>query len=242
MMMQRIRRMQRTRQFHPEAGISLIELIVAMAILTVLSTIVVGTYASTVNAIGTANTVNKNSEQASNAMNESARQIRAATSNPVSSTTGSVPNAPAIVAAGTESVTLYAYVNLQSSSVQQPEQVRLRIDPTTREYKEDVWAGTQSSAGYWTFPATTTTPSLTRTLAGFVAPHAGTATPTNPYVFTYMAGTTPLAVPTTGPSWTTAQFNSITAIQITLTVETSITTATQSVTLQNTVGMPNLNE
>jgi prepilin-type N-terminal cleavage/methylation domain-containing protein len=234
--------MQRARELHPEAGFSLIELIVAMAILTVLSTIVIGTYVSTVKVMGTANAVNVNSEQASNAMNESARQIRAATSNPVASTSGSVPNAPAIVAAGTDSVTLYAYVNLQSSSIQQPEQVRLRVDPTTRQFKEDIWPGTQSSAGYWTFPATTTTPSLTRTLAGFVAPHVGAATTSNPYVFTYLAGGTALTVPTTGPPWTPAQFNSITAIQITLTVETNITTATQSVTLQNTVGMPNLNE
>jgi prepilin-type N-terminal cleavage/methylation domain-containing protein len=234
MMMQRIRRMQRARQLDPEAGFSLIELIVAIAILTVLSAIVVATYSSTVRALADANTVNLNSEQASNAMNESARQIRAATSNPVS---GSVANDPAIVSGGTESLTLYAYVNLQSSSVQQPEQVRLRVDPTTRQYKEDIWSGTQSSAGYWTFPATSTTPTQTRTLAGFVAPHTGS----NLYVFTYMAGTTALTVPTTG-AFTTAQLNSITAIQITLTVETNITTATQSVTLQNTVGMPNLNE
>ncbi len=233
-MIARIRRLRRARQLNPDAGITLIELIVAMGILTVLLTIVVGTYASTVNAMGTANEVNLNSKQASNAMNEGARQIRAATSNPVS---GSAANDPAVVAAGTESVTLYTYVNLQSTTSQLPAQVRLRVDPTTRQFKEDIWPGTQSMAGYWSFPSTSTTPSSTRTLAGFVAPHTTGA----PWTFTYMAGTTALTVPPTG-TFTLAQLNSITAIQLTLTVETNITTASQSVTLQNTVGMPNLNQ
>ena len=54
-----------------------------------------------------------------------------------------------------------------------------------------------------------------------------------------MAGTTPLIVPTTG-SFTAAQRGSITAIKITLTIQGSLTDASRPVTLQNTVGMPNL--
>ncbi|HEY4267022.1 MAG TPA: prepilin-type N-terminal cleavage/methylation domain-containing protein [Galbitalea sp.] len=232
-MIARIHRLRRARQINPDAGITLIELIVAMGILTVLSTIVIGTYASTVKVIGTASEVNVNSKEASNAMNEGARQIRAATSNPVS---GSAANDPAVVDATNESVVLYTYVNLQSTTTQLPEQVRLRVDPTTRQFKEDMWAGTQSSAGFWTFPLPSTPPKSTRILAGYVASPTGT----NPWTFTYMAGATALPVPATG--FTLAQRNSITAIQLTLTVETNITTASQSVTLQNTVGMPNLNQ
>ena len=235
-MIARIQSMRRARQLNPDAGITLIELIVAMGILTVLSTIVIGTYASTVNVIGTASAVNVNSKEASNAMNEGARQIRAATSNPVS---GSALNDPAIVCASTESVTMYTYVNLQSTTSQLPAQVRLRVDPTTRQFKEDIWPGTQSSAGFWTFPAMTTTPKTTRILAGFVAPQKGS----NPYTFTYKTGTTgTLAAVASCGTFTKDQLSSVTAIQLTLTVEKNITTASQSVTLQNTVGMPNLNQ
>jgi Tfp pilus assembly protein PilW len=218
-----------------ESGISLIELIVAMAILLVIITIVVGTYSSTVKSLGLSNSLNKNSEQASNGMNESARQIRAATSNPVLNAV----NDPAVVEAGTDFVTIYAYVNLQSSSIQQPEMVRLRVDSATRAFKEDIWPATQNAAGYWIFPLPSTPPTTTRTLCTFVTPYSGTG----PYTFTYYAGSNPLTVPTTAPfAFSTAQLNSITSIQLTLTVQTSATNANQSVTLQNTIGMPNLNQ
>jgi prepilin-type N-terminal cleavage/methylation domain-containing protein len=216
-----------------DRGISMIELIVAMAILLIIITLVVGAYSSTVRSLGVSNSLNKNSEQASNGMNESAREIRAATSNPVVN----AANDPAVVAATNESVTIYAYVNLQSASVQQPEMVRLRVDSTTRAFKEDIWPATQNAAGYWIFPSPTTTPTNTRILCTYVTPYSGSG----PYTFTYLAGTTPLVVPTTG-TFTTAQLNSITSIQLTLTVQTNLTNANQSVTLQNTIGMPNLNQ
>jgi hypothetical protein len=178
--------------------------------------------------------LNKNTEQASNGMNETARQIRAATSNPVLN----MPNDAAVVQAATDSVTIYAYVNLQSVSVQQPQMVRLRVDPTTRSYKEDIWPATQNAGGYWIFPSPSSTPASTRTLCTFVTP----APVGGPYTFTYYAGQTAVAVPTDGTTWSAAQFASITSIQLTLTVQTSQTNANQTVTLQNTIGMPNLNQ
>lgn len=217
-----------------DRGITLIELIVAMGLVIVLSTIVVGTYRSLVQAIGTANSLNRNTEQASLGMNEAAREIRAATSNPVS---GSSVNDPAFVQATTESLVIYAYVNLQSVSVQQPVMVRLMVDPTTRRLIENIWPATQTSTGYWIFPSTSTTPTSTRILSSTVA----TRTSPNPWLFTYLAGSTALVVPTTG-SFTTAQLNSITSVQITLTVQSSLTNGTRPVTLQNTVGMPNLTQ
>jgi type II secretory pathway pseudopilin PulG len=216
-----------------ERGISLVELIVAMSLLLVVSAVVIGTYQAVVGSLGTSNLLNKNTQQASNGMNEAAREIRAATSNPVS---GHAVNDPAVVSATNESVVIYAYVNLQSSSDQQPVQVRLRVDPSTRVFYEDIWSATQNSSGYWIFPATTTAPRSTRALSSVVASRVSP----NPYTFTYMAGTTALAVPTGG--FTTAQLLSITSIQITLTIQNTLIDASRPVTLQNTVGMPNLNQ
>jgi prepilin-type N-terminal cleavage/methylation domain-containing protein len=224
----RIRRGLVQSQGRRDAGITMIELLVAMMIVVILSTIVIGFYQSTVQSLATANSINRNTEQASNGMNESAREIRAATSNPVLNQ----PNAPAIVQAANETLVLYAYVGLQSTQAQLPVMVRLRVDPTTRRLMEDIWPATQNAGGYWIFPATTAPPTTTRLLAATVAnPTGGT------YLFTYMAGTTPVPVGT----WTTAQYNSITSIKITLTIQGSLTDATRPVTLQNTVGMPNLN-
>jgi prepilin-type N-terminal cleavage/methylation domain-containing protein len=217
-----------------DRGITMVELLVAMMIVTVLSVIVIGTYQSVTQSLTTANSLNRNTSQASNGMNEAARQIRAATSNPVA---GATINDPAIVQAANETLVMYAYVNLQSSSAQLPVMVRLRVDPTTRKLVEDLWPATQNSAGYWIFPATTTAPTTTRYLADTVASQTGT----NPYIFTYLAGTAPLTVPTAG-TFTADQLRSITAIQITLTIQSSLTVTSQSVTLQNTVGMPNLTQ
>jgi type II secretory pathway pseudopilin PulG len=215
-------------------GITMIELLVAMGVVVVLSTIVIGTYTSTVQTISVANTINRNTAQASNGIKEAAREIRAATSNPVA---GQATNAPAFVQATNESLVIYAYINLQSASIQQPEMVRLSVDPTTRNFVEYIWPATQNAAGYWIFPSTSTTPTTTIILSSVVA----TRVSPNPYLFTYYAGTTALTVPTTG-AFTAAQLLSITSVQITLRVQSSQTVATRSVTLQNTVGIPNLNQ
>jgi type II secretory pathway pseudopilin PulG len=231
----RIRKAVERRRHSDDSGISLIELLVAMGLVIVLSTIVIGTYSSLVQAIGTSNALNRSTEQASNGMNEVARQVRAGTSNPVA---GNALNDPAFVQATTESLVIYAYVNLQSASVQQPVMVRFRVDATTRRLIEDIWPATQTSTGYWIFPLTSTAPSQTRILSSVV----GTRSSPNPWLFTYIAGTVPLTVPTSPAVFSRTQLSSITAVQITLTVQTSLTDASRPVTLQNTVVMPNLNQ
>lgn len=214
-----------------EQGVTVIELMVTMLIVAILSTIVVGTYQSTTKALTAANSLNRNTAQAANGMNEASREIRAATANPIANNSFD----PAILQGFNESVVMYAYINLQSSSVQLPVMVRLRVDPSTRQLIEDIWDGAKNSSGYWIFPATTATPRSTIILASTVAQQSGS----NPYLFTYFAGTTPLPVPATG-TFTQAQRGSITSIQITLTIQGSVTDASRPVTLQNTVGMPNL--
>lgn len=230
-MITRLRGIFGSRKGQGESGITVIELLVTMLVVTILSTVVIGAYRSTTQALGAANSLNRNTAQAANGMNEASREIRAATANPI------VNNSfdPAIVQANNESVVIYAYINLQSSSSQLPVMVRLRVDPITRNLVEEVWSGTQNSSGYWIFPATTSTPRTSIILASTVATRTGT----NPYLFTFLAGTTPIAVPGGGITDPVLR-GSITSIQVTLTIQGGLTNATRPVTLQNTVDMPNL--
>ncbi len=172
-------------------------------------------------------TIGGNTSSAANGMNEMSRILRAATENPVKN---QVLNDPAFVAATPESVTVYAYVNL-SSSTEQPVKVQFSLD-TNRNLIETTWAGYVISAGYWGFQ---TTPLSTRRLAGTVVNQTGS----NPFLFTYLdVNGVAITIPSGG--YTTANLRSIAAVQVTLTIGTSATATKSTVTLQNTVGLPNL--
>jgi hypothetical protein len=197
-----------------------------MVLLGVVTAMVTGLYLSASRAVAQAKTLTGNTREASNGMNETARVIRAATENPVA---GAL-NAPAIETASNESVTLYAYVNL-GMTTQQPVKIRLAVD-ANRRLVETRWASTTLPGGYFGFQAT---PQSSRILAETVAPW------TSPklYVFTYIdsAGA---AIPVSSGSLTTAERRRIAAVTVTLTLQASTTDARSAVTLQNTVGMPNV--
>jgi len=218
----------RTRLAHDEHGLGLIELLVSMVLLGVICLVVSGFYISTIRTVSHTGSLAGNTREASNGMNEASRVLRAATENPVVSQQLSDP---AFVSASTESVTIYAYVNL-GSSTQAPIKIRLEVD-ANRQLVETQWAASGSTNGYFTF--TNPTPTSTRILAGTVAAQAGTA----PYLFTYLlANGVELPVPAGG--FTVAQLRTIAAVTVTLTVQGSTTDARSAVTLQNTVGLPNL--
>lgn len=232
----RLRRLLADRQ----AGISLTELIVAMMVFTLVLTIVSGAFVafSKTNAVGRA--TDTNVLQASNGMNELARIIRAGTVRPVSGQ--STPD-PAFVAASAESLTIYAYVNLAGSS-STPERVQFTVDPTTRALSETVVVGRESpvGSGYWFFDGV----SSTRVLASAVAPAASGAacsaqgaTPSSSApLFCYLdAGG---AVVPVGAGATASQLPQIASVSITLAIRGSATSRDTAVTLQNTVGIPNL--
>ena len=219
-----------------ESGISLIELLVAMVLTTIVMLIAVGLFSQIMNVSQSAGSLNTNTRQAANGMNEMARIIRAGTNNPVKN---QLTPSPAFVAASAESLTIYTYVN-QSSSDQTPKMVRFRVvrsgtgSAATATLVEDTWAATATTDKYWTFPAASTTPASSRTLASTVAA-ASTSTP----LFTYLDGDgNPIAVPGTG--FTAAQLGTIASVKVVLTIQKSVANATSQVTLQNTVGIPNL--
>ncbi|WP_410783317.1 prepilin-type N-terminal cleavage/methylation domain-containing protein [Leifsonia sp. SIMBA_070] len=224
-----------------EAGISLIEWLVAMFVFGIVITLIANLYVSTTNAMDNAQNTNQNTRTAANAMNEMARMVRAGTDNPVPATGFGTPppNDPAFVYARNESVLFYAFVNL-TGTAQQPIQVRLRVDASTRKLMEDIWPATSLGNGYWSFPSETTTPQRTRILADVVAPK----TTTTPWTFTYL-DTTNTAIATGagvtgGVANVSTTLASIASVQITLTVLSQLGITAHSVSLQNTVGLPNL--
>lgn len=224
-----------------DSGISLIEWLVAMFVFGIVITLVANLYVSTTRAMDTAQNTNQNTRSASNAMNEAARMLRAGTDNPVPSTGFGAPppNDPAFVYARNESVLFYAFINL-TGTAQQPIQVRLRIDGTTRRLLEDIWPATDLGNGYWSFPSETSTPQRTRILADAVAPKAATT----PWTFTYLDATNTAIATAAGTAGGVANVKttlaSIAAVQVTLTVQSRLGVADHAVTLQNTIGLPNL--
>lgn len=226
--------MNARRRFEPnlrtsEDGISLTELIVAMMIFGIASMIVVGFFVSTTKTMALAQTLSVNTKQASNAMNESARFIRAGTENPLPN---SDTNDPAFVEARDETLTMYAYVNLQSSE-QTPIMVQLYLDGR-RQLVEKQWAAIPVAGGYWSFPSTSTTPASTRVLATFVAPR----TSPERWLFTYV--TEDGTVLPANTSMTPDQRRSIAAVTVSLSLQKEGAPDAHRVTLRNTVGIPNL--
>ncbi|MDJ0347758.1 type II secretion system protein [Cryobacterium sp. PH29-G1] len=210
-----------------DAGISLVELLVSMLLLGVVMAMISGLYMSASSTLGQAQTLTANTRQASNAMNEVSRVIRAATENPVS---GQPLNDPALEEATPEALTLYAYVNL-GMSTQQPLKIQLALD-ADRRLVETRWESTALSGGYFTF---STTPLSSRIIAETVAP-SGTA------LFSYLdgAGVPMLGGAGLGTLDTSLERRTVSSIAVVLTLQASVTDDRSAVTLQNTVGMPNV--
>lgn len=216
----------RTERRDPEAGISLAEVLVAMLVFGILLTVVGGVFVSTNRNFAMTRSLDTNTKSASNGMNEMSRVLRAATENPVR---GQALPDSAFRSVGAETLTVYAYINLSSSS-EQPIQVRFSVD-TNRNLVEEVWPGVAQTGGYWTFPDPTSVPATTkRILASSVIPSSASVAP----LFSY------LGVSNTTLSNAASNLRSIAAVQVTLTTGTTAAGDTSNVTLQNTVGLPNL--
>lgn len=216
-----------------DQGMSLVELLVSVMITGVLGVVITSLYVSTVTTTAEVSSLTVNTRQAANGMNEMARVIRAATENPVP---GQALNDPAFVSTvadplGAESLTVYAYVNLNSAA-EVPVKIRFSLD-AERRLIETQWASTLLSGGYFSFEST---PRSTRILASTVAP----ASPDSPALFRYLlADGTELALPPTG-TLTADQLRTIAAVHVSLTMQETLTESRAAVTLENTVGIPNL--
>jgi type II secretory pathway pseudopilin PulG len=214
----------------PDAGISLVELIVAILVLGIVSTMIVSLFAGTLQAVTVSSALDKNTREASNGMNEMSRIVRAGTPYPVSN---AVQPKPAFATAANETFTIYAYVNLANSD-QQPVKVQFSVDGNGN-LVEKKWTSTLSG-GYYTFP--TTTAPTTRTLASSVVPKVSGS----PYIFTYLdASGAAIPMPSGGLVGDDA-LAAISSVTITLTIQGSSMDTRSRVTLVNTVGIPNLGQ
>lgn len=226
--------MMSTTLLRDQRGFSLIELLVSMMLFGIILVLAAGLFVSTSHNVKLVNTTSLTTKSASNGMNEIARVIRAATSNPVA---GQQLNDPAFVLATNEAVILYAYINLDSTA-EQPVMIRLDLD-ANRNLRESRWPATALTGGKWSFPCKAevtcaATPASIRTLTGTVQTRTS-----GDWLFTYLnSAGVPLTVPAGG--FTAADLRTIASVRVRLTIQPGPTDASNPTTLTNTVGIPNL--
>lgn len=215
-------------RLHPaggsDAGLTLVELLIAMGITALIATLAGSLFVASTHSVSLAQSIDDGTRQGSNGMNEMARMVRAAMPNPLANpTAGGAQNDPAIISATSTSVQFYAFVNL--TGAESPVKVQFSVD--NGKLVERQWNATTTAAGsngHWDFPASTTTPTLTRTLCGSI--------PSTVKVFQYLDATgAPLTLPIT-------TLSAIASITLTITIQP--TGAASAVTLTNSVGMSNI--
>ncbi len=213
-----------------DAGVTLAETLVVMMLMGLVGALVLSFTLAVQGKVSSSQVMNDNTNQASAATNEITRLLR-----------GAVPlkvrdqlDNPAFVDASPTSMTFYTVVDTDPMTTP-PVLVRLEVTAAGDlvEKRWRVQAG--STSPYWTFPATTTPPASTRTVA-----HGMTAKPgSGEALFTYLAydsdgnevliGTGPL---------TTAQKAAVGAVRVTAKTQTGARATPTSV--KSVVGLPNL--
>jgi prepilin-type N-terminal cleavage/methylation domain-containing protein len=204
-----------------EAGITLVELMVAMVVFGVLSAIVVSLYTATNKSVLSTSTSDQNTQAAGNTMNELTRVIRAGTTNP---TTGG-GEAAALVSVSSNALTMYSYVD-SSALTTSPFLVQFTINSANGQLVEKRWPASTDVNGLFTFDSTKT-PSLTRTFPGKLSATA---------LFAY----SDLNGASLGGTVAPANLDNVVSVGVTITTQTSTNTTIKPATLQNTVGLPNV--
>lgn len=147
-----------------EHGISLMELLVAMSVTTVILVAIGGFVTAAIKGSAVNVAADLNGREASTAMTSMTRYLHVATTLPVA---GRVLPDPAFVSASSTDITFYTYVNLTSTD-EQPIKVRFYQDPTTKGLVQTVTPSSyNATTGYYTFPsgAASTTTRLTGPIA-----------------------------------------------------------------------------
>ena len=207
-----------------DAGLSLIELLVAIALTTVVMGLAVSLFVVATHTVSLSQSIDGGTRQASNGMNQVARMLRAATPDPLANPiVGGQQSYPAIIIAKGQVISFYAYVNL--SGGESP--VMVTYDATTGVLTEKQYPATTTvpgTNGNWTFASTYTTRSLCNSI-----PSATT-------VFRYFDKTGTELLPANLTTW--QALATITSVQVTIIIQP--TGAASAVTLTNTVGMANI--
>ena len=239
--MQALRRNLRSQrsQKNGDDGFSLLELIVAMAILGVAMALIAGLFISFTNNFTQTRSLNDSTNVAAVGMNEMTKVIRAGTIIDVSSGV----DKPIFVKAEKEEVILHSYM-ADSSADPKPILVRLSVT-TARKLTEERWNATKVGE-QWTFPALVATPAPShistaaatkRVIASsLIAPTAAQVTAGEKYLFTYLdINGAVIAAPVAAD-----KLGNIASVSVTMLVQADITSRAKPVKLQSRVGLPNL--
>lgn len=218
-------RLARTRAAHSgDAGLTLVELLVAIALTTVIMGLAISLFVAATHSVSLSQSIDDGTRQGSNGMNQVARMLRAATPDPLASPiVGGQQSDPAIISAGPQVITFYAYVNL--SGGESP--VMVSYDATSGTLVERQYAATTTVAGvngHWDFATASTSRSLCNSI------------PSTTTVFRYFDKTGAELLPANLTTWQARA--TITSVQVTITIQP--TGAASAVTLTNTVGMANI--
>ncbi|QAV70261.1 type II secretion system protein [Salinibacterium sp. UTAS2018] len=210
-----------------ERGVTLAELIVTIALLTMMLAMVMTIFISFTRSFTSDRSASNNTASATVAMNELTRVLRSGTQLKLAS--GALT--PVFSEATAERVVLTAYLDTEAASPQ-PVRVMFEVTPE-RTLVETRWEPTGESKGVFTFDLDS--PTSERTVVRQIA--AG-----GKPVFSYLKAVTvrePGAP--TEIVWNDGDpYSKILAVTVTMTVQTDPSGAAKTATLQNTVGIPNL--
>ncbi|WP_449628654.1 PilW family protein [Rhodoglobus sp.] len=216
----RVSRLQRE-----EAGVTLSELIVTMALMTMLLAMVMTIFVTFTKTFSEERSATSNTSAATIAMNELTRVIRSGTENPVESAPN---NDPVFSFASPEHVVLQAYLDTSSANPK-PVKVQFRIT-ADRTLVETRWTARSLPLGKFDFPGT---PASERTVVRQIA------TGTTPVFQFFTKENTPLLMPASG-QLAESDRRLVSAVKVTMTVQTDPSGRAKTATLENTVGIPNL--
>ena len=203
-----------------DAGLSLVELLVAMLITSIVMVMVSAMFINVARITSTSNATTQRSSIGANVMDQVSKVIRTATNNAVAT---SIEPEPAIVAGTATTLTLYTFVDA-APALPAPTKVGYRFE--NGYLVEDRWTASDSN-GYWVFSGTASS----RTIGGPLDTANGA-------LFTYLDSTGTVITPG-GTGLSLAQRQSVASIRVTVRI-INPTVTNDPIVIINTVGMPNL--
>ncbi|MFS0867147.1 type II secretion system protein J [Microbacterium sp. 179-B 1A2 NHS] len=211
-----------------EDGVTLIELVVAMAVFSILLTLVVTMFASTARSVSDQQGAVDNSRMASTSMNEVTRIIRAGTEIPVH---GTSINDPVFTYAGAEKLVVHSFIDAGTSVDPPPVKVEFSRNGAN-ELVEKRWSAYHVHTTYWAFQTSST---YTRTIARSLLAPAASAP-----LFRYFDKNGTALTPAAGASLTVNQIRNIASVQVRMRVQADGSGRVAPVEIRNMVGLPNL--
>lgn len=220
--------MMRPRSSRSDAGLTLLELLVAMGVSSILIALVATVFVTTSRVFTDQEGATDSARMASTAMNEVTRVVRAGTELPES---GKTANTPVFAYAGAEKIEMAAFIDAESSKDPAPVKVSFGRN-SANELVETRWAADRYLKIYWKFRDS---PASARTIArSLLAPDK-----TRP-LFRYFDKDGGALTPAAGASLSEDQRRNIASVQITMQVQANGSGRTAPVAIQNMVGLPNL--